>query len=225
MTEQNEQTTITPSNPTTTPTTIVAGAGSYYRTTRYIMAIACIGMGLWFGYDGFYNWPQGNVKYEQYLGMKDAKKHELEATNDPAARERLAEEFRKLDEESRQYSKHTDMDLNIQKALCFLLPPLGIFVVALALYKSRGRYTLSGTTLSVPGHPGISLDSITHIDKRLWERKGIAYLDYESNGKTDTIVLDDFLYDRDPTDEIFKQIEDYLRSTSQKNVPIPRAPR
>jgi len=219
MTDQNGQPAIAE---------ITAKPGSYYRNTRYIMAIACIGMGLWFGYDGFINWPQGNIKFEQIKDdLNKAQSQLKDAGNDQALRNKLDQDIRTLSEEQKKYRFHTNTDLGFQKFLCFTLPPLGIFIVALALYKSRGKYKLAGTTLSTPGHPDIQLDDITHIDKRLWERKGIAYLDYESKGGNGTIVLDDFLYDRTPTDEIFKQIEDYLRASTQRaaTVPVPRAPR
>src|SRR4051812_48501048 len=41
---------------------IVAGPGRYYRNTRYIMLVVLVGMGIWFGYDGFVGWPDLNRK-------------------------------------------------------------------------------------------------------------------------------------------------------------------
>jgi len=67
--------------------------------------------------------------------------------------------------------------------------------------------------LYAPGHPPVPLDAIREIDKTKWEKKGIVYLDYElegaegTKGQSGTIVLDDFVYDQDPTDTIVKSIE------------------
>jgi hypothetical protein len=104
------------------------------------------------------------------------------------------------------------MDLFLQKALGFALPPLAILFLIWSLYNSRGTYRLEDQTLSVPGHPPIGLDRIRRIDRKLWDRKGIVYLDYErpdGNG-TGRIKLDDFVYDRKPTDLIFERIEAHL---------------
>jgi hypothetical protein len=200
---------------------ITAGPASYYRMTRYIMAIACIGMGLWFGYDGFIGWPKENTKLQTILDDLNSIIDDRDHTADPAKKDSLGEQFRTLDEESKRYKTHSPTDMKLQKVLFFALPPAGILIIAIALYRSRGRYHLSGTTFSAPGHPPISLDQITHIDKRLWDRKGIAYLDFEAAGAQGTITLDDFIYDRPPTDEIFKRIENYLRSST----PTPTVPR
>ena len=66
---------------------------------------------------------------------------------------------------------------------------------------------MTADTLSVPGHPPISAEHIRRIDKRKWDRKGIAYLHYEFDSKPGTIKLDDFAYDRLPTDQMLERVE------------------
>src|SRR5258708_3069385 len=88
--------------------TITANAGSYYRNTGYIMAIGCIGMGLWFGYDGFINWPQGNIKFEQIRDdLNKAQAQLKDAANDEALRSKLDQEIRRLSDEQKKYQLHT----------------------------------------------------------------------------------------------------------------------
>src|SRR5262245_41397215 len=41
---------------------IIAHAGRYYRNMRYLMFVLFIGMGAWFGYDGWVGWPRMNQK-------------------------------------------------------------------------------------------------------------------------------------------------------------------
>jgi hypothetical protein len=169
------------SNASAQSVTVTARAGTYYRVTRYLMTVMFIAMGLWFGYDGFVNWPRQNA---------DA------VARDPGAKH-----------------PHTDLDITIQKILACVLPPAGIAMLIWTLYKSRGKYELTAdNTLHVPGHPPIPLDNIRRIDKKLWDRKGIISIDYEdpTNQLTRTFVLDDFVYERDGTDEIFKRIEAYV---------------
>jgi hypothetical protein len=177
---------------------IVARAGQDYRYRRYILCALLIGVGVWFGYDGYVGWPEHNRQ------LADVKR-QIEEAERGGDKDAAAIARTKLGSMSKE---HSDNDIRLQKLLAFALPPLGIALLAWALYNSRGEYRLSGTTLSVPGHPAVSIDQIQRIDKRLWDRKGIAYIDYEARGSArGRIKLDDFVYERKPTDQIYERIE------------------
>jgi hypothetical protein len=82
----------------------------------------------------------------------------------------------------------------------------------------------------VPGHPPIPLDKIQSVNRESWDRKGIAVMEYDlttapmrasktsgpvsyegvTPGVRGIFKLDDFVYEREPTDVIFKAIEDSL---------------
>lgn len=188
---------------------VVARAGRYYRNMRYLMAVLLVGMGAWFGYDGFVAWPKMNVQIRDLTAQREA----AVRAGDKAKSEQLLTELNKLN----KGKEKTDWDIGLQKFLCFTLPPLGLFILIRALYNSRGEYRLEGTTLSVPGHPPVPFENITEIDRRLWDRKGIAYISYDlGNGQKGRLKLDDFLYDRPPTDEIFNRIEAYVSPPSEE---------
>jgi hypothetical protein len=158
-----------------------------------------VGMGAWFGYDGYITWPRENARIDQLNKDIETARKANDETRVSA-----------LDSERSNLKHHTDLDIFWQKALLFSLPPLGLVVLAWALYNSRGRYRLHDDILNVPGHPPVPLDTIRSIDKTDWDRKGIAYIHYElPNGNKGAARLDDFLYQRKPTDDIFKRIEDY----------------
>jgi hypothetical protein len=177
---------------TNTPSTgpIVARAGKYFRVTRYIMAAFIFGYGLYSIYDGFFKYPRLNREYLQ--------------------KERAAAVERGLDpDKSVDPTKvpHPGLDVPFNQFFGVLLPPLAIALLARWLHLSRGEYRLEGRILHVPAHPPIPLDSITEVDKRLWDRKGIAFVGYElPDGKKGRVKLDDFIYDRKPTDEIYDRI-------------------
>jgi hypothetical protein len=106
---------------------------------------------------------------------------------------------------------HGGYDIPLQRTIGFALPPLGVFAMCWCLYHSRGQYRLAGDTLYVPGHPPVPLDAIQTIDKTKWDRKGIAYLAYElPGGKTGTLTLDDYIYERKPTDDILEKVEAHV---------------
>ncbi|MBC8105238.1 MAG: hypothetical protein H7Z14_01515 [Anaerolineae bacterium] len=172
---------------------IVAKAGRYYRNTRYLMFVVVMGFGIAFLYDGFIRYPRHN---RELKALQD----ENEATTDSAKKQQLAVKIK-------EYQHHNDTSLLIQKLLGFSLPPLGIALLAWSLHRSRGEYRLSGTKLSVPGHPTIDLDDVKSVNNDLWDRKGIVWLKYETpNAQQGEIVLDDFVYDRPPTDAIYDVI-------------------
>jgi hypothetical protein len=185
---------------------VIARGGMYYRNTRYIMAALTVLMGFWFGYDGFVRWPAEN---EQIKNIES----EI-SSQDPATAAHSAALLK-------DHSKHTQMDILLQRVLAFSLPPLGILLLVWALFNSRGEYRLADDTLYLPGHPPIPLASIRELDQTAWDRKGIARVSYElSDARTGTAKLDDFVYDRDPTDKIYDQIKLHL----QPPPPVPSEP-
>jgi hypothetical protein len=178
---------------------IVARASTEYRVKRGIIVLMLVGMGAWFGYDGWVAWPKENRRIEQL-------KKDVESARKAGDEEKRA----KLEAEIGTLKQHSDMDLLMQKVLASTLPPLGLFVLGWSLYHSRGAYRLQDNILTVPGHPPIPLDTIRSIDRTDWDRKGIAFINYElPAGTTGSARLDDFIYERKPTDDIFKYIEDF----------------
>ena len=194
---------------------IVARGSTEYRVKRFIMVFILVGAGCWFGYDGFYGYPAENKKVADV---------EAQLATARAAAKPDETELTRLEGQLKTLKKHTDTDIRWQRNLFFMLPPVGLAVLIFALYNSRGRYHLQNDVLSVPGHPPVPLDAITAIDKTHWDRKGIAWLDYElPNGKIGRLRLDDFIYQRVPTDDIYKRVEE-VTGTAEDAPPSDAAP-
>jgi hypothetical protein len=175
---------------------IVARAGRYYRNARYLMALICIGLGLWFAYDGWVGWPKENARHAQVSAKLDAAR----ITGDKDAESKLQEELKSI-------TLHTGYDIPLQRVLAVCLPLAGAGLLCWALYRSRGHYRFADHTLHVPGHPPVPVDAIRQIDKQKWDRKGIAFIDYDVAGKAGRIKLDDFVYEQAPTQAILARIE------------------
>lgn len=177
---------------------VVAGPDPGYRWKHLIMSVLVIAGGCWFAYDGWVKWPYQNQ-------MADKVTRDLEA----AQREKNQAEIDRLALELKRYEKHNDASILIQKVLAFTLPAFGIFWGAWTLRETRGQLRLSGDTLEVPGHPPIAFGDVRAIDKRKWDRKGIAYIHYEhgSPPRPGVLKLDDFAYERKPTDQMLERIE------------------
>ncbi len=107
---------------------------------------------------------------------------------------------------------HPGLDVPFNKTFGVLLPPLSIALLAWALYNSRGEFRFDGETLSAPGHPPVPITAVTSIDRTLWERKSIAYINYKlPAGTAGRIKIDHSTYD--PIDKLFKQVEIAVEGT------------
>lgn len=179
---------------------IVARADGRFRMKHFIMAIALIAGGCWFAYDGWINWPRQNAEADRWQAAL------FEAQNAPVKEQAKIEQ---LASELKSVEKHNDANILLQKVLAGILPVLGIFWAGWTLYGTRGQIRLDDETLHAPGHPPITASDIRRIDKRRWDRKGIAYLHYETSSPpaSGILKLDDFAYQRQPVDAIFQRIE------------------
>ena len=103
---------------------------------------------------------------------------------------------------------HPAYDIPFNQGLGLALPPLGLLLAGWSFYNSRGHLRLDpDDVLHVPGHPPVPLSTVTAVDRGKWDRKGIAQVDYQlPDGTTDRLTLDDFLYQRTPTDQIFDRV-------------------
>jgi hypothetical protein len=184
----------------TTQGVIVAKSGRYYRVARYLMCLLLLAYGAWSIYDGFVSWPQWPITH-------------------PAEKAK------------------TPTDIMLNKILGVVLPPMGLFILGWALYNSRGQYRLENGVLHVPGIPPVPLSRIHSINREQWDRKGIAYVEYDLSdppprGSTAApdksgrgkFKIDDFVYEREPTDQIFKAIEESLLKGHEHTPPATPPP-
>jgi hypothetical protein len=170
---------------------VVALPDRSFRMKRYLIVLMLVGMGLYFCLDGFYRWPR------QLREAEAMEKQQLTPSEKP----------------------HGRNDIFWNQLLGIVFPPLGLAALAYFLYGSRGQYRLSGQTLHVPGHEPIPVEAITVIDKSRWERKGIARIEYEKDGKQGSLTLDNFVYQEEPTRLIVKRLEETLFPEEQNAPP------
>ena len=167
-----------PAAPTYPAGEIVAGPSWFwYRIKWIVMGLVFSGWGAWSIYDGFVAWPRANEE----------------------ARAKGYDEL-----------PHDQLGIQLNKIIGIVLTPGGLLMAAWSLYNSRGQYRLTADdTLHVPGHEPVAMHQVRAIDKTQWDRKGIAYIEYEraDGGGAGRLRLDDYLYERKPTDDILERIE------------------
>jgi hypothetical protein len=164
------------------------------------MVLLLIGAGAWFLYDGYVGWPRHNRALDQAEQMRN----QAEAAHDQAKYDAMSHQI------SRMHARYSNSSLFLQKLLGFALPPIGVLFLIRMLYVSRGEVRLKDDVITAPGHPAIPFSAIRELDKRQWDRKGIAIVKYEVDGKTGSLTLDDFVYEQDPTDKIYDRVLAYV---------------
>ncbi len=158
--------------------------------------------GLYFLYDGYVGYPNENRRFDEL----SQKAKEARDRGDAKAQS-------DFEAQRKSVTRHEDLDIWLQKVLGYALPPLGVLAFVFFSRQSRGQYRLAGDVLYAPGHPPVPLDAIRQIDKTKWDKKGIAYVEYEiepaagGRGASGRVRLDDALYEQQPTTAILKTIE------------------
>ncbi|MEM6313274.1 MAG: hypothetical protein AAF743_04265, partial [Planctomycetota bacterium] len=172
---------------------VVAKANRFFNGKWIVFGLLLIAGGAWFAYDGFIGYPAENARIDELNELADQAKLDLEL--DQEAEYRL--ELKELGD------RHSDNDLRFQVLLGFVLPLGGLALIGWTAWSARGQLRLDeDDVLHVPGHPPVPLSAITDIDDTRWEKKGVSRLAYEVDGKPGVIKLDDFIFDRPPTDQI-----------------------
>lgn len=95
----------------------------------------------------------------------------------------------------------------LQAILCGI-----IGIPALLKWLSGKGAWVEGDESLIRNHKGVEvpIDSITAIDKRKWEDKGIAKISYEVDGKSKRFVMDDFKFDRAAMGKLMLHAEAHL---------------
>jgi hypothetical protein len=202
MTESNAPQEDAPQELTPTSDEIIAKPDARYRFKHLAFSIIIFGVGFWFAYDGWIGWPKHNQEVAVLQRDIDAAAKRNDQKTLDELKTRLAG----------MHKPYTEVDILIQKLLAVGLPIIGIAYGAWTLVATRGRIRLSGRTLEVPGAEPIEFVDIRHIDKSRWDRKGIAIIHYQAHHpqRERAYKLDDFAYNRKPTDEILERIEHFL---------------
>lgn len=176
---------------------IVAKPDRKFFIKRMVIALAVLLGGCYFLYDGFVGYPKHNAKRAALVSEVDAATKE---GNDAkrAEKEKAVRDLGNI---------KSDMDILLQKIIGFLMLPPAFYMLTRFLKEARGELRLDGDVLYSPGHPPVPIPSITGVENAKWDKKGIALFDYRlADGTDGTVKLDDFVFERPPTDAIHDEL-------------------
>ncbi|MBX2850901.1 MAG: hypothetical protein KTR15_04045 [Phycisphaeraceae bacterium] len=86
--------------------------------------------------------------------------------------------------------------------------PIGTYCLISVLIWSRRSIGIDETRFYAYGGAEVPFEAITRIDASRWDRKGIARVYYNAGEIEKSVLIDDFKFERQPTDEIFKRLKE-----------------
>lgn len=177
---------------------IVARPSRAFFIRRMLVAVGVLAAGLYFIYDGHVGWPARNDSIR-------AVQAEIATAEKNRADDAALAKLRAREKELGDFK--SDMDIRVQKVLGYPLSLLGLYLLVRFLREGRGELRLENDTLHAPLHPPIPIASITGVNNVRWEHKGVAIFDYKlADGTTGRVKIDDFVFDRPPTDAIHDEL-------------------
>jgi hypothetical protein len=175
-----------------------------YSRRFLIMGAAICGFWLWCLYDGLIKYPR-----EQERGLAfdklgaEGRQNEWDElatakgwSTSPPEEARSEEDFRNK--------------VYMQYAMAALTAIIGLPMLLVAL-KSRGNWIeWNGATIDTSWGESFGPDQVVRVDKKRWQKKGIAKVTYEDAGSKRRFVVDDFKFERPTMDQILYELEQRL---------------
>ena len=176
-----------------------------YLIRLSIVTVMCVGMCLYCIYDGTVRYPEQAKYANQYQQFRDdnpdmSEKEHATKWNETEGKKHgwVASKLKK---------PRTKYEINSQFFMAFLTGLIGLFFLGKLLGNKGCWVEATEEGLLTSERRQVRYEDIQALDKKKWQNKGIAYVQYESEGKQKKILIDDCNYVRDTTNEILRLIE------------------
>lgn len=189
---------------------IKANAHRGYFLKYLLIGLAALAFGAWHLKDGLITYPALREMADAYEllqgpldenGQSEIADGELQANWQAlAAENEWPEEVPKLNDE-------IDNLLLYNYFIGAIFSAIGLACLFLGLTTIGKWMQLKDGVLSDKRGNSINIKDIVEIDKKRWEKKGLATLTAESGGQTKRMVLDDLKFDRPSIDQMLLHIE------------------
>jgi hypothetical protein len=177
----------------------------------FFMGIAALGFALYCMYDGLVGYPgrreQGfaefKADYKSHFtaeNRRDINLDQFEAVADDSQRDDWEHYIHDRDIPSRP-------DVVMQFIMAGISGGLGAFLISIPL-RARGRWIeVTDSGINSSWGENFRFEEIEELNKRQWRKKGMAKLTYVANNRRNIFVVDDYKFDRYPTDAVLYLLE------------------
>ncbi len=170
-----------------------------------LIGLFCLGLSGWSLYDGMIGWPQQREEallFQKFYKPGDSKE-QYEQWQAEAAK-------RGWPNDKNPGEPKDENDFFGQYVMAGITAPIGLGFLGMLLLRFGGWIEADEKGLRTNRGREFSYDQITVLDKKKWKNKGIAKLHYQDEGREKKLTLDDYNYQRDPTQTILRMVEDHI---------------
>lgn len=161
-----------------------------------LMILFMVGGSGWFFYDGFIGYPKAAGRHAEFQQMVEEMVAQGKAAtaDDESVRLAWAERARANGWRVEKPKEITDAQIAEQKLIGGVLSVLALVLAIWVAISLRKSVRCDGETVTGACGTRVHLDEIHGLDKRKWQRKGIAYALYSTAGRERKLTLDDFKF-------------------------------
>jgi len=199
-----------------------------YSRKFLIMGICAIGFALYCLYDGLVDYPGKRDRgFGEYKAEKMQSQHKSLLADASRQSMNLAQFEVVADPEQRHewdvYSHDRGIPSGPDVVVQFIMAAGSALIGAAFLsipLRSRGRWIeASDDGITSSWGESFRFDEVEAVNKRQWRKKGIAKVTHVSGGRRRTFVIDDFKFQRYPTDAILYELEQRIDQDRITNGP------
>jgi len=199
-----------------------------YSRKFLIMGVCAIGFALYCLYDGLVGYPGKRERGFATFKMERAKSQHETMFSRGENQAMSFEEFDAIaDEHHRkiwdQFVHEVDIPTGPKIVMQFIMAAGSALIGAAFLLgplRSRGRWIeASDDGIISSWGESFRFDEVEAVNKRQWPKKGIAKVTHVSGGRRRTFVIDDFKFQRYPTDAILYELEQRIDQDRITNGP------
>ena len=170
---------------------------SIWKKQKGFIGLFLAALGLWFLFDAQIGFPSSNERWLAHETLKT----ENRLSEWPA----LAKE--KGWNETPPHKLYQKVDLRGQQIASGLLFLGAITAFLYWLGQIKRVFILEHDAVILPDGKRIPFASVTRINQKQWESKGLATVYYSIDGRTGKFELDDYKFERDPMHAIMAALE------------------
>lgn len=182
---------------------IKATVASSYRNRLLLIAVATMLYAAWCLYDGIIKYPEKQQIRAEFERIQERNPDNWQKAWEETA---IANGW-----DGTQEPETVDAwNIRTQWIQFCIVFPIGSYCLFSMAVWSRRFIGADEDKLYAHGNTEFTYDQITSIDATRWDNKGIAIINYNAGSGDQTLVLDDWKYTREPTDQIFDRIREKI---------------
>ena len=172
-----------------------------WRRRMLFMLFMVSTISAWFLWDGYVTWPNGAERHAEFVEIEAAMvaSGKIEAVEHQAHGAEVNEYLRIAWERHAKQAgykrdmpkERTDASIREQRMIGWVMMTGSVFFGLWVLWNHKLSVRAEGDVVIGTSGQRVELDSIVKIDRKQWQKKGIAYAIYEVDGKQKRLCLDD----------------------------------